>query len=610
MLDGGEASAAQSFSAIFCLCALCSAQLALVGSAAASGAPRLHLRGTARIDAHVARAQGKLVLSGTVKDDMGAAVENARVAIRLSALLDAPAQPSRASGLPVEPMAPEACGDAWPALAIDGTDRVATSTDGAARFCAVLALPTGRYVAHLEASGSGFVDGARIDLPVDLALEPVTLRFDPESTVLPLDDEPSTVEVVATTEDDGITSAAANLPLALSNEAGRALGDATTSATGRARFALSGALLGPVGQGELRVSFAGTADDGASSYTMAVERRTHVELEVTQATDGRLPLAAADEEIALHVASRTTCATHGCAGTPSGTVEVRLGDGEASRIVGAGALVRGEARVVVALPQPGDGGGEAALRVDYVPDAPWFEATGPLRLTQALRPPGAWDKVLLVLAGLGVAGWLGVGRLPRRPGRERARDRARTGESVASIEVLTPGVEGAARWTGRVVDGHEGTGVAGARVALERPGFERADVVADAISGADGAFVLSSGSVQAGDRLVAEGPLHSMVQVPAPAFGDIRVTLISRRRALLDRLVAWARRRGRPFDARPEPTPGHVQRVARSGDAAKAWAEAVERAAYSGAPVDARSEAEVDRLAPGDPSPAGGTAKT
>jgi hypothetical protein len=636
MLDGGDASAAQSVSAIFLprlaqrgaaserdrmgakrskrgrfavamagFAAI--ASITFVGLAAASGAPRFHLRGTARIDAHVARSQGKLVLSGTVEDDMGAAVDHARVEIQISTPLDARATPTL---LALAPMAPEACSDAWPAPAIEGTDRLVSSTDGAARFCIRLALPTGRYVARLEASGSGFVDGARIDLPVNLALEPVTLRFDPETTMLALDDESSTIEVVATTEDDGLTTAAANLPLALSNESGRALGDATTSGAGRARFIVPGVLFGAVGQGELRISFAGSVDDGASSYSMAVERRTHVELEVPQATGGRLPLAAAEEEIALRVVATATCGARGCVGTPSGTVEVRLGDAATSRIVGAASLAGGEARVVVTLPAPGDGEGDAPLTLNYLPDAPWFEATAPLRLTQPLHPSGAWDKIVLVLTGLGVVGWLGLGRLPRRWERERSPERTKIADRVASVEVVTADVAGTERWTGRVVDAHEGTGIAGVRVALERPGFERADVVVDAISDADGAFVLASAGVRPGDRLVAEGALHAAVQVPVPAFGDIRVTLVSRRRALLDRLVAWARRRGRPFDAQPEPTPGHVQRMARSGDAAKSWAEAVERAAYSGAPIDARGEAEVDRLAPEDPSPSRSAGKT
>jgi hypothetical protein len=74
---------------------------------------------------------------------------------------------------------------------------------------------------------------------------------------------------------------------------------------------------------------------------------------------------------------------------------------------------------------------------------------------------------------------------------------------------------------------------------------------------------------------------------------------VLRKRALLSRLVSWAKLRGRPFDARPEPTPGHVKRAAADDLRVARWADAVERAAYAGGPVDARVEEDVDRLAPG-----------
>jgi hypothetical protein len=580
-----------------------------VGAAAASGAPRVHLRGIARIDAHVARAQGKLVLSGTVTDDMGASVDHARIAVQISTeRFDGHGRPAL---LALAATAPTACGDAWQAPVLDGTDRLVLSADGAARFCLRLALPTGRFLVHLEADAGGFVDGARIDLPVDLALEPVTLRFDPETTTLSLDGEAIPVDVIASTEDDGLTAPAVNLPLALSNESGRALGNAITDASGRARFVVAGALFGPAGQGELRVAFAGSSQAGASSHAMAVERRTHVELAVPQAIDGRLPLASSEEEIALRVVAKTACASRGCAGPPTGTVEVRLGDGDASRVVGAATIAAGEARVVVTFATPSAGAGDATLRLDYVPDAPWLEATGPLHLTQPLQPPSAWNKIVLAISGLAVVGWLGIGRLPRRSeGREGSAGGIKIVESPASVEMVSPAAAGAQRWTGRIVDGHEGTPVPDARIAIERPGFERAEMVASASSDADGAFVLAPVDVQPGDHLVAEGALHARLRVSVPPFGEIRVALVSRRRALLERLIGWARRKGRPYDARPEPTPGHVQRMSRSGEPVRAWAEAVERAAYSGDAIDAAREAEVDRLAPGDPPPARGISKT
>jgi hypothetical protein len=554
----------------------------------------------ARIDAHVARSHGKLVLSGTITDDIGAPTPHARVTVQIATGTAAPQHGLLNTTLSaLAPIAPEPCSDAWPVPAMEGADRLAIDTDSAARFCVRLALPTGRFVVHVEASGSGFVDGARIDLPVDLALEPVTLRFEPEREVVSLDEASTAIDVIATTEDDGLTSAAARLPLTLSNESGRALGSGTTNAAGRARFVVPSALLGMPGKGELRVSFAGSAQAGASSYAAAVERRTHVELLGPDSAGGRLPFASSEREVAIHVVARTTCPSCGGSATPTGTIEVRVGAGDASRLAGAAPVAQGEARVVVTFATPSEGEGATPVRVDYVSDAPWFEAAAPLHLVQPLHAPGAWDQVLLALTGAGVVVWLAAGRLPRQASaRERSSGAPKIQESAAGVELLRADSSGARAWNGRVVDGHEGTPIAGARVALERPGFERVEVVAEATSEADGAFALLPAGVLPGDLLVAEGLLHGVHRMPAPPFGEVRVALVSRRRALLDRLVSWARRKGRPYDAHPEPTPGHVQRMARSGDAARAWAEAVERAAYSGAAVDAQREAEVDRLAP------------
>ena len=78
---------------------------------------------------------------------------------------------------------------------------------------------------------------------------------------------------------------------------------------------------------------------------------------------------------------------------------------------------------------------------------------------------------------------------------------------------------------------------------------------------------------------------------------ELRIALVTRKRKLLERLVAWARRMGSPYDARPEPTPGHVRRAAKDGQVA-GWAAAVEQAAFGGGDVDERVELEVSALAP------------
>jgi hypothetical protein len=117
-----------------------------------------------------------------------------------------------------------------------------------------------------------------------------------------------------------------------------------------------------------------------------------------------------------------------------------------------------------------------------------------------------------------------------------------------------------------------------------------------------GAFVLPPLEVRPGDVLLAEGPLHATLRRPMPPAGELDVALVLRKRAILDRLVAWARRRGKPFDARPEPTPGHVRRAAAAELGVALWADAVERTAYGAGVVNEEAQRAVDRLAPPDPA--------
>jgi hypothetical protein len=82
--------------------------------------------------------------------------------------------------------------------------------------------------------------------------------------------------------------------------------------------------------------------------------------------------------------------------------------------------------------------------------------------------------------------------------------------------------------------------------------------------------------------------------------------LTSRRRAVLRRLVRWARAPGSPWSRGGEPTPGEVAAVAaRRGDPRTAhWAEGVQAAAFGGAPVDEAVEAALRAAEPAwQPSP-------
>jgi hypothetical protein len=585
----------------FALALALAASLALVPFAAfaspRSPANRVRVKGTARIDAQAGRYAGKLVLSGTVLDDAAHPIADARLTVGIERAIS-PGGTATLTGA-----SPESCSDGAPRPMLERLQRLerwdllSLPTDAAARFCARLTLPTDRYVVHLESQPTALVDGARLDLAVDLALEPVTLRFDPERSLLSLDDEGTGLEVVASTEDDGVTTAAVGIPLVLANEVGTTLASAMTNASGRARFTVDAARLGPPGKGELRVSFSGSSDAGPSTHAMPIERRTRVALSSSDAVDGALPVGSPEDGVALAVRAEPRCAPRGCTGSPTGTIEARLGEA----IVGAAPLDRGKARLVLSFAMPASN--EAALRLRYVPDAPWYQPGGELALTLPMRAPSPWKKVPLALAGLAVIAWLVLARLPLRAPATLAPGGAGPPDlpPEARVELVRAG-PAARGWTGRVRDAHDGFALPRARIAIERPGFHSTERMAQAMSDPAGAFVLPPVEARPGDVLYAEGALHATLRHPLPPAGELDVALVLRKRAVLDRLVAWARRRGKPFDAQPEATPGHVRRAAAAELAVALWADAVERAAYGAGVVNEEAQREVDRLAPIDPA--------
>ena len=558
-----------------------------VTTSAHADAPRIHVRGTARIDAQAARASGKLVLSGTIVDDAARPIGGARVGVSVSRGSDP------ATMLPLERLDPSGCDERQPRPQIEKADTLVLVTGDDARFCVRLSLDRAdKYVAHLEARGTPLVDAARLDVPVDLAVAAVTLRFDPERTVLPLDTETTTLDVLASTDDEGVTTPARGLSLVLTNEAGAQLGVVATDTSGRARMVVPSAKLGPAGRGELRVTFAGNADSGPARHAMQVERRTHVELSAPDAAEGRLPAGAPEDGITIRVAATARCARFGCTGAPTGSIEARVGDA----IVGAAPLEGNEAHVVVTFALAS--ANEVPLELRFVPDAPWFERGASLEVVQPVQGPSPWRKAPLVVAGLLVVALLVGARLPQRLKKaERASKPGALPRPEAHVELLraAPSSHG---WTGRVVDAHEGAPVAGAVVAIERRTFEGAELVVRAQADADGSFALGPAETVPGDELVASGRLHARVRRPVPPSGELSIALVLRRRAVLDRLVDWARKRGAPYDASPDATPGHVRRAAASEFPVARWADAVERAAYGGAAVDERVEEEIDRLGP------------
>jgi hypothetical protein len=328
-----------------------------------------------------------------------------------------------------------------------------------------------------------------------------------------------------------------------------------------------------------------------SEHVAPIERDVRVTLTLAQ------DVAAASPEDGVSIELVASALT----GIPTGTVEARA----LGVVVGAGRLESGRATVSATFVPSGTK--TALVQMRYVPDVPWFQPTNELSVTVPLRGASPWRQAPLAIAALAVTAWLLIGRSARRLRLDRTivMQRPPTDhEGTAGISVVHSSRSRAGKFGGRVVDAHDGRVVPRARLAVVVPSFRDLAVgdestLLSIFADDDGAFEFELASPVADAQLVVEAPLHTELRQKLPVAGILEVALVSRRRKLLERLVQWARRRGPPFDQRPEPTPGQVRRAAEAAmPRAAEWAGAVEQAAFDKEDVDARVEQDVMALDP------------
>jgi hypothetical protein len=586
--------------ALFCLGVVVWALSFPLAVTARADGIRIRVRGSAKIVAHASRDQGELILSGSLVDDAGQPLPAEKVTIHITRESD-PRDPKVIEGL----RAARTCDrstdrppTAYGVRVVGAPDApdVEAITDEGGRFCVRARLVPDRHLTHLSWRGSNLVDGADTDLAFDLSRQALVLRFDPTPRIVSLDTPQLTFEAAALVEDDGTTLAKPGLSLVLANEKSDQLGRAVTDSSGRARFVVDAARMGPPGRGSLNVSFAGDAQTAFGVHVAEIERRVKVTLRVPAAEKGELKAQVPEDGIALavDVASAT-------GPVAEGGVEARIGDA----VVGAAPVERGIARLTLTFTAQGN---DALVRLRYVPSAPWYEALGEPTVKVPIRGPGLLAKAPILLAGLAVLAFFLVGRVASKGNKPEPApaimkaDVERVGKP--RLDVVRPAERGEVGWRGTVVDAHEGTPVRAARIWVERGTFDGRSVLASVAADADGAFELAPIEGIVGDEQMAvEAPLHARLVQPLPSPGVLSIALLLRRRALLARLVGWARKRGRPFDVKPEPTPGHVRRAAADDLQTARWADAVERAVFGGGDVDARMESEIERMAPAEPRP-------
>lgn len=533
-------------------------------------AVKVSVRANATLEARVTNDGDAQVIRGTLKDDVGAPVPGARVEVEIVGTagerIDLP--PPRPCGANTGGSTPHAAADAY-----------VLDTDVRGVFCVRTSPIAARGTLRVRFAGVGPISGTSLETPFDADLRVPTLAWDPRPELVDLDVPQLRVVVVATGRAGG--RGLDGIALVLVDERGQVLARARTDERGRATFDVATASLGAPGAGELSVR---TDAPGQAPLAARVLRVARVGLVTAAPSDPIVP----HDGHTFDVAAET-----GRGPVENGAIEARIGE----ETVGAGTVRAGRAAVTTTFDVPTEGALELSFR--YLTATPELRPGEPLGVRVHVRPPSAWRRAPLLALALLLGAWIARGwrRAPRSA--EAAR---RSLPPPARLPDLVAEPDGGARgWRGTVLDAHERRPIAGASVRVVSRDFLAERALAEVVSAEDGSFALDV-AMDPTHAIVVDAPLHGRVEKPLPRPGRLTIALVSRRRALLDRLLASVRRSGLVPSAPPEPTPGLVARAAetRARPVLARWALAVEDAAYGEAPFDVEAEARVAALEPRD----------
>lgn len=535
-----------------------------IGSAAAAepSPPTLKVSGKTAFTSEARATDDGFELHATLSDEVGRPLPSSEVRVRTSS--DAPSATLHRCG--------NSRGDAGGELLI--------TTDKAGKLCVnVTGMPSGSIeLSYQDARGYFERTSRLIPLPQSVA-STFELGFDPPPGVLSLDQPVQGLGIVVRSVNGATLPGAAELLLSMSADgAERELSRIALDSLGDAqRLSIVSASFGEPGPMRLIAKLRGHDATELASATIPVLRTATVALHMA-------------DEAAAHVEPGSALVVHAASAlgpAPSGVVEAR----SRGLSIAAAPVKAGVATLTLpAAPATLLGG---SLTLEYVGAGTGWLSGPPLEVRVQPPPPSygryaLWTAAAALAALAVVLGW-------RRPPRLRPAANTVPPRPRASVEVLeTFGVGGGYR--GLVRDAHEGTPVSPAVVSFIGPGAQGAQglVLAQARTNGEGAFEVPAGtSFPSGTVIEVMAPFHATLRAALPVPGVVELSLTSRRRALLERLVRWAERRGKPWNrAAGEPTPAQLVEVATSEGEPRVgdWARRVEHLAFGAVPPDAASE--------------------
>ncbi len=543
--------------------------------AQSAGAAKLRVRGSAELDARAVQRNAGTELRGVLSDDTGRPIGGAQIRVSLEA----------EAGTQLPP--PRACRSTTGNQLHHTSNVVVVDTDGAGAFCFLFPNTALTGALRVRFEGDKFFDRLERRVQVGQTRRSLGLAFAPEPRVLSLDRKEHVIHV-ETRVDPPFERGDSADPIAVSLELLQGptvtnLAEINLAPGDRGSFTPLVKQLGQPGPAKLRVRFAGNRGLSSAESTTHVHKTARVTVTLAQDV---APVRSGEDAVIRVAASSALGALE------TGAIEVLSGN----RSLGTATVQSGAAvwRGPIFANE-----GTLLLSVRYLPGAPWWLAAEPISVPIVVRPPSPWRSLPWLLVAVAIGAWVLRGwRRPLRAKRAKESEPLATGRE--SVEVVAPG-KPRSGWNGVVVDAHEGTAIANATVSIRLPSFEAESQSVEACCDAEGAFVLPDCPVGEGAELEAHAVHHTTLRRPVPAPGRVVIRMISRRRAVLARLVAWAERRGPPWKPKADPTPAQVAQTARErrDGATRNWAQNVERAAFGPNPPDAAEEARIRQAEPG-----------
>jgi len=546
----------------------------------ATAGPKVRVRGTAQVRALVEALADRLEARGTVLDDAGQPVPNASVALRV-----VDGQAARRF------RAWDACDARARTVREEGPEReelvVLAGVDG--QFCAAFDSKLEGSI-EFRALGSDWLLGSAQTVSIDRTRRSLQMNLDSFSDTLLLDRRSHLLHVDANVlpayqSDDTVHEIKLRLEL---HEGGvtRTLSDIKTRPNERTEIEVRSADLGAPGEKELVISFAGSSWLTPGQATRRIQVVSPVSLNVSPTAHAT---AGQPFRQRVQVTSRNGAVM-------SGSVELQV---EGS-VVGIFPVAHGQATPSALLRARAEG--PSRLQYAFIPATPYLVPDHPVKQSVTVDAEPGPSSLLWIFGVVIAAAWILTAWW-----RPRGSTHKLSSMQTAAGQVPGPGLELVRAllpqegWTGRVLDAHTGQALQNVSITLSAPSFAGTGVLETTITDAEGAFHLAPVPSSTGGVAIAlHAPLHLPFAQQLPTNGELIVRMVSRRRALLDGLILWAQRRGRPWNRPGDPTPGYVARIADRHLAPEvtAWAESVEAAAFGADPVDEPTERAVQTREP------------